>query len=325
MIRRARIALSVGSLSSNPSISQSETGNKTKLQFERGTWNYTEETTKGFQRWCDERQVRSYSNIKVCGSDEFARCTRLTKLVYPGQAIITVPLSACFNFLTVAREMFDRQNTFPIHLSWMDYDLRVDYLPSMARWELAQAGWMCRINSLEDSPATPFIKWILEDTRGRDGVSQGVNKEREEKASILDNILTEMVCDSCEEGEPFLESLFTSIASLNLRSVPIEAEAIDHFLPGTNFFKAKIRDMYVPTLMPLIDAVPQIEGDYYHNCLVEYFPFTGEDSLRTTCRDVLDIPVEMDSNMLEKCGGFFALRAMRRLEPGSCLFNRRFM
>ena len=301
-----------------------EMGPRPNVKFERGTWHYTRETTEGFQRWCEERQVRSYNNLKVAGTPEFCRCLRSRRLVLPGEAIITVPLSACFNFLVASKEMFDAQNTFPLPLSWMDYDLRLEYLPSVARWELALAGWMNRIHSLEDSPFTPYIKWLYEDSRGRDGAGTAINQEREQKASMLDNVLTDMVVDGCDEGDNFLENLFRGLACAGLRAVPIEPEAIVPFLPGTNFFKAKVRDMHVPTLMPLIDAVPQLEGEDYPNTLVQYFPFEGAAKLAQSCAE-MSIPVEMDANLLEKCGGFFALRAMTRIEPGAHFYLRRFV
>lgn len=351
-----------------------------------------------FQRWCRERQVRAYGNVRMVSNLSFARCLQVNSrermrglapiggreaeggtrtVIEPGQGIITVPLSACFNFLTVAREMGEAPDSvFPIQLNWMNYNERLPFLRSAASFEIAQAGWMVRISALSsfcdaDTPATtaadptakvfvhesgsvdfaPYINYLLEDTRGRDGIAQGVSREREEESGLLDHYFSEMATDCCEDPEVFLEKMFISLAALMHRSQPIESEAIKFFMRGSSsFFKVKTSEMFVPTLMPLIDCVPQREdGD--HNTTVEFFPYTNEEALKAQLRE-LRIPFHegsgelpavaervlhsgavervvnvehalMDLDLL-RGGGFFALRALQPLEPGDVLYLRRY-
>lgn len=328
-----------------------DTERKPTMTTEVGNWLYKKETMQEFNRWCRARQVRAYGNVKMTSTIHFARCLRLTKDIAPGQAIITAPLSACFNFLVVAKEMYDCANTaFPLQLNWMNYNERLSFMKSACMYEFAQAGWMTRIVSLEESPFAPYIRYLMEDTRGREGISNGMSKEREEESGMLDHYLSEMATDACEDPEVFLEHFFRGLACLHLRSQPIEPEAVSFFMPGTNFFKVKANEMYVPTLVPLVDAVPQLEDDT-HNTVLQFFPYKDVETLRSQCDElgirffekgkeapivseevasgqgvVQKINVEhelMDPALLEG-GGFVALRALRPLEEGDTLYLRRF-
>ncbi|CAJ1028182.1 conserved hypothetical protein [Leishmania braziliensis MHOM/BR/75/M2904] len=328
-----------------------DTTRKPRLVTEVGTWLYKKETMQSFNQWCRERQVRAYGNVKMTSTIHFARCLRVSKPILPGQAIITSPLSACFNFLTVAKEMYDCPSTaFPLQLNWMNYNERLPFMRSACTYEFAQAGWMTRIVSLEESAYTPYVQYLFEDTRGRDGISNGMGKEREEESGVLDHYLSEMATDACEDPEVFLENFFRGLACVHLRSQPIEAAAVEAFIPGTNFFKAKSSEMCVPTLVPLVDAVPQLE-DGSHNTVLEYFPYSDVAALRVQCEELLipffdkskeelivtqrthaaqgvsrRISVEhelMDPALLEG-GGFFALRALEPLGVGDVLYLRRF-
>nr|CCC89524.1 unnamed protein product [Trypanosoma congolense IL3000] len=88
--------------------------------------------------------------------------------------------------------------------------------------------------------------------------------------------------------------------------------------------------MFVPTLMPLIDAVPQLE-DGMHNTVVEYFPLGGEDELLRRCEELF-LSEEGTRGMLDmrrkrleqdgEPGGFFALRALCPIEAGDYLYLR---
>ncbi|GET89870.1 hypothetical protein, conserved [Leishmania tarentolae] len=328
-----------------------DTTRKPRLVTEVGTWLYKKETMQNFSKWCRERQVRAYGNVKMTSTIHFARCLRASKPIMPGQAIITSPLSACFNFLTVAKEMYDCPSTaFPLQLNWINYNERLPFMRSACKYEFAQAGWMTRIASLEESAYTPYIHYLLEDTRGRDGISNGMGKEREEESGVLDHYLSEMATDACEDPEVFLENFFRGLACVHLRSQPIEAPAVEAFMPGTNFFKAKSSEMYVPTLVPLVDAVPQLENGS-HNTVLEYYPYTDVATLRAQCEE-LNIPffekgkeepivaqetrtargvaqhINVESELMDpallKGGGFFALRALESLDVGDVLYLRRF-
>ncbi|CCW63627.1 unnamed protein product [Phytomonas sp. EM1] len=321
-----------------------------KIVTEVGTWHYKKESMSEFQNWCRNHQVRAYGNIKIASDLHFARCLRASKTIYPGQAIITCPYSACFNFLTVAKEIHSASScTFPIQFDWINYNDRLPYLKSTATYELAMVGWMVRIASLEDSPFTPYIKYLLEDTRGRDGVASGISREREDASGMIDHYFSEMATEACEDPEVFLENLFISFACIRMRTQPIETEAVKAYIPGTNFFKAKAEKMFVPTLMPLIDTVVQRE-DGFHNTLVQYFPFKDSKTLELQCEE-LQIPcpkrdeeltvvseqctplgiekvVNLDHNPMDKTllvgGGFFALRALQVIEKGELLYVRQY-
>lgn len=328
-----------------------DTTRKPSITTEVGNWLYKKETMQEFNRWCRTRQVRAYGNVKMTSSIHFARCLRLTKDVAPGQAIITAPLSACFNFLVVAREMYDCATTaFPLQMNWMNYNERLAFMKSACIYEFAQAGWMTRIASLEESPFTPYIHYLMEDTRGREGISNGMSKEREEDSGVLDHYLSEMATDACEDPEDFLEHFFRGLACVHLRSQPIEPEAVAFFMPGTNFFKVKANEMYVPTLVPLVDAVPQLE-DGSHNTVLEFFPFKDVETLRSQCDELriryfekgkeppiveeevpsgqgvtqrINLEHELMDSTLLQGGGFVALRALRPLEAGDVLYLRRY-
>lgn len=239
----------------------------------------------------------------MAGTPHFARCLRATRRIYPGEAIITCPYGSGFNFLTVAKEQQQGDSSgFPLPVNWRNYDERLSFLKSTSVSELAMVGWMVRISSLENSPFTPYIHYLLEDTRGRDGIAHGLSKEREDDSGMVDHYFSEIATEAGEDPELFLEHLFRAFACLHLRTQPIEPDAIRSYIPGTDFFKAKPERMHVPTLFPLIDAVPQVE-DETHNTVLQYFadPFKGygiqgakgEQALLDLAKE-LQIPMSVD-------------------------------
>lgn len=227
----------------------------------------------------------------------------------------------------------------------MNYDERLSFLPSMCTFEMVMAGWLARVASLEDSSFTPYIHYLFQDTRGREGIANGIAKEREEEESgtntgLLDHYLSEMTNDACEEPDTFLEHLFRGFAILHMRTQPIESAAIATFIDGTNFFKAKVKNMFVPTLMPLIDSVPQMD-DGSHNTVVEYFPYVNESTLAQQCAELGLTHYKSESGSLCQGGvdesnnpllgecvrresGFFALRALQSFEVGDVFYLRRY-
>lgn len=350
MFRRSVLRYAGGAAFQSAFPVHRDTDKQPRITVETGVWLYHKETSEAFQQWCRERQVRAYGNIRITTTPQFARCLRVAKPLEPGQAIITCPASACYNMLTVAKEQTDcPASGFPLQLNWMNYNERLPYLKSTCVYEVAMAGWLARVVSLEESPFTPYIKFLLEDTRGKDGISNGISREREDAGGMLDVVLSEMATDACEEPEVFLENFFRGLAAVFLRSQPIEPEVIEYYIPGTNFFKAKAREMFVPTLIPLLDCVPQME-DGSHNAMVQFFPYKGDDVLREQCRELqipfferggtpLELTYEetaqglmqksnMDQELMDPAllrgAGFFALRAMQPLEVGDVLFVRRF-
>lgn len=284
-----------------------------QMRKEVGTWLYHKETMQAFQQWCKLRHVRAYNNIRITSAPHYARCLRATKKIYPGQGIITLPLSAAYSFLDVSKEMYDYTNNFPLQVTWMNYNERVPYLKGASFSELVMAGWMCRVVSTEESGFAPFVKWLFEDTRGRDGVANGISKERGDDGSMLDHILSEMSTDSCEEPEAFLENIFRAFSAIFNRTVPLEPAAIEYAMNGTTFFKARKNDIFVPALMPLIDCVPQRE-DGLHNTLVEYYPESElSHSKRVQLMQALDLE-ELDAP--QNMGGLLVLRAISAIEEG---------
>lgn len=293
---------------------------KPQMRKEVGAWLYKRETVERFQLWCRQNGVKSFNNVRITSSAQYARCLRSTKDLYPGDAIVVAPHGSTLSFLRVVHEMFDTQNNFPVVVNWMNHNQRVPYLLGASHAELALAGWIARVHSLENSFFSPYAKWLLEDTRGRDGVSQGMGKERSEETSYVDQVFSEMAIDACEDPEVWLENLFRSFAALHLRGVPMEVAAMEPLLDGTDFFKTKAKEIHCPALIPLIDAVPQLE-DGNHNVLVEYFSGPScTTSLSSICRDI-NVPIaEMDASQLKN--GFFALRAISKLSEGDYLYAR---
>ncbi|ORC87158.1 uncharacterized protein TM35_000231290 [Trypanosoma theileri] len=301
-----------------------------RMVKEVGTWLYRQETVDAFRVWCKANYVRGNGNVRVVSSIHYARCLRAAQHLRPGQAILTCPYTACFNFLVVARDMYNLNSNhithnFPLEVNWMNYNERCSFLHGASISEMVLAGWMCRIASLEESSFTPYIKWLLEDTRGRDGIANGVSKERGDESGLVDHYFSEMATDACEDPEVFLENLFRSFAALHLRAVPIEPEAIRLFIPGTNFFKASADDMFVPTLIPLIDAVPQVE-DGLHNTIVQFFPYNDDkEALKQQCREMFlseEETLAVEKSLPNSGGGFFALRALCPIEKGDYLYLR---
>lgn len=307
------------------------------MKQEVGKWHHTPEVMSAFLTWCRVNEVRTYGSIKITSTAQYARCLRAKRTIHPGEVIITVPYKTCFNFMVAAQEQGAcSASAFPLPLHWMNYNERLDFLPSAATHELSAAGWMVRIASLEESPLTPYVQFLLQDTRGSDGISSGISKERGEDTGMLDHYLSQMATDACEEPDVFLPSLFTALACLHLRTQPIEEAAIQAYMGGTNFFKAKADTMFVPTLMPLIDCVPQLETGN-HNTTVEYFPYRGISELKVQCAE-LHLPLNesasqgadghlrrplMSPDRLQG-GGFFALRAIQCIEEGNVLHLRRY-
>jgi hypothetical protein len=296
---------------------------KPQMRKEVGAWLYKRETVERFQFWCRKNGVKAFNNVRITSSAQYARCLRAKKDLYPGEAVIVAPHGSTLNFLRVVHEMFDTQNNFPVVVNWMNHNHRVPYLLGASHAELALAGWMCRVHSLEDSFFSPYAKWLLEDTRGRDGVSQGMSKERSEETSYVDQIFSEMAIDACEDPEVWMENLFRSFAALHLRAFPLEVEAMEPLLDGTDFFKTKAPEIHCPTLIPLMDAVPQLE-DGNHNVMVQYYsgPRCRSEELLSICREI-NVPLEeMDVSQLHN--GFFALRAISKLSEGDYLYARGF-
>eukprot|EP00796_Vickermania_ingenoplastis_P001939 gene1939-1177_t len=312
-----------------------------RLVKETGQWLYQPATTRAFQQWCRDEDVRAYGSIKMTTTPHFARCLRATRRIAPaGRQSSHAPIAAY--------EEPTASSGFPLPLSWSNYNDRLAFLKSTTVSELATAGWMVRIASLENSRYTPYMHFLLEDTRGRDGIAHGLSKEREDDSGMVDHYFSELATDAGEDPDIFLEHLFRSFACIHLRTQPIEAEAIRVYVPGTNFFKVKAKDMYVPTLMPLVDCVPQVEDDT-HNTVVQYFPFPAGTTAAREAKllemaEELRIPMrggssgapprapvgsetkEQDMFRMEKLegGGLFALRAIRPIEPGDVLYLRHF-
>lgn len=285
-----------------------------RLMKEVGQWLYHASTMDVFRQWCKTNDVRAYGSIKMTGTPHFARCLRATRRIYPGEAIITCPYGAGFNFLTVAKEQQQEGDSsgFPVPVNWRNYDERLSFLKSTSVSELSMVGWMVRISSLENSPFTPYIHYLLEDTRGRDGIAHGLSKEREDESGMVDHYFSEIATEAGEDPEIFLEHLFRAFACLHLRTQPIEPEAIRCYTPGTDFYKAKVEQMHVPTLLPLIDAVPQVE-DGTHNTVLQYFPDPcgvhqrhgpkGEEALLSLAKE-LQIPMSADGKEVGGGNGF---------------------
>lgn len=290
-----------------------------KAQYEVGVWNFSPEKMRNFSRWCQKRNVRAYKNVKIAGTAEYARCLRALKDLAPGQAIITAPPSACFNFLVAARQQMESPNGYPIQLDWMNWDRRLDCIRGSSHAEFGTAGWMVRSIALQEEPFHEYFQWLIDDSRNKDGVAQGISKEKGDESPQLDMLLSQMASDSCEEPEIFLENFFHCYAALMCRGLPIEPHGIEVFMSGTTFFKSKIDELFVPTLVPFVDCVPHKENGG-HNTFLEFI--TPERLV--TERDALMYDLGLDNSELavyEK-EGFFALRSIGVIEQGEMLYAR---
>ena len=155
----------------------------------------------------------------------------------------------------------------------------------------------------------------MEDTSGRDGIANGVTKERGDDNHQFDEVISHMSFDSGEEAEDFIENVFRAIAAFMLRSVPVDERVIELQKGGTNLQKVPSSELFVPTLIPLMDCCPQRE-DGLHTAMVEYY---STDDLQTKgkgiCADLGIKEEEVDERLIGD-KGMFALRALEELEDG---------
>lgn len=119
-------------------------------------------------------------------------------------------------------------------------------------------------------PHETYMRWLVQDTTGRDGAMGGISRERGDKSTVLDDILMSMCNDAGEEPDIFMEHFFRLIAAIALRTQPLDERAIALQLPGTNFWKATSDQLFVPTFVPLVDCVPHRE-DGSHNTLLDFY------------------------------------------------------
>lgn len=290
-----------------------------KVVYESGEWAFSKEKMSRFAAWCKQHHVRANQNIKISSTEQFARCARAAKNLAPGQAIVTAPPSACFNFLVASRQQLEAPNGFPIQIDWLNWNKRMPFLRSQSYGDFGTAGWMTRALLLEEKPFAEYFSWLCDDSRNKNGISQGIAREKGDDNPNLDMLLSQMVADACEEGDVFLDKFFTCNAALLSRSVLIEEHAISCFLNGTTFFKSRIGDLFVPTLIPFVDCCPHRE-DGRHNCMVDFIP--GErvrEALPFVAREMQVDEAQLQDYAAE---GFFALRPTGPIEQGDVLFVR---
>lgn len=291
---------------------------RVKMNREVGMWLYKEPTMKAFMGWCALQQVKARGRVRITSAQDYARCLRTTlKPTAPGTALVTAPMHCGLNFLTITQLMHaTSDHKFPLEINWMNWNERLRFLPGAATHDIVSAGWLVRMACMEDPKWQKYCNWLLEDTTGRDGIANGVTKERGDDNHAFDECISHMAFDSGEEAEDFIEMVFRAIAAFMLRAVPVDARVIAQQIAGTTFHKLSPGELFVPTLIPLMDCCPQRE-DGLHNAMVEFFT---ADDLHTRgkgiCQD-LGIPIEDVDERLIGDKGLFALRALEELEDGS--------
>jgi len=286
------------------------------IRKEVGMWLYKKDSLQKYQQFCSSMQVRARGKVKIVQTENHARCLRLTKDVYPGEAIVTAPPSAGLNFLVANRAAFRTTHNFPLEVNAHNWNQRYKHLQGAAVHELALAGWIVRYACREDSPWTPFCKWLLEDTTGRDGVASGIGKERGDENPELDKMLGDMAYDAGEEVDDFTEFFFRAYASIQKRSSPVEPRVVSLYQPGSNIDRVDKDQLFVPTLVPLIDCVPHEETGA-HNCMIDYHcleELTDGDLLADMCLTDKDTSVAVIGKE-----GLISLRAITYLEAGTYL------
>ena len=156
----------------------------------------------------------------------------------------------------------------------MNWNELVTYMKNLAIHEIFTAGWIAQGPfHLQDSAHSVYLRWLVSDTTSKNGVSSAFANARQDKelnTAELESTLSDMANDAGEDPEQFLENFFRALAAYMTRTSPLDVEATRFFMPAANFDKVKPADLFVPTFLPLIDCVPQIDtGD--HNAMVEYF------------------------------------------------------
>ncbi len=289
---------------------------RVRINKEIGMWLYKKETMQKFMSWCGQQNVKARGRIRITNAQDYARCLRTTRLIEPGEAMVTAPLHTGLNFLVINRLMFETPHKFPMEINWMNWNERLRFLPGAATHDLVSAGWLCRMASLDDPKWGQFCHWLLEDTSGRDGIANGVTKERGDDNHQFDEVISHMSFDSGEEAEDYIENIFRAIACFMLRTVPVDTRVIDILRPGTNLQKLPSEELFVPTLIPLMDCCPQRE-DGMHSAMVEFYT-TEELQTRGNgiCQDLNIKEEEVDENVIGE-GGMYALRALEELVDGS--------
>lgn len=387
----ARLMLGSGVVSQSPDFKD----RRMHIRKEVGTWLYSKKSFDRFTQWCEKHHVKARSNVKITTTNEHARCLRATKELFPGQAIITAPLSSSMNFLTVTKQMFQVPNSFPVQCNWMNWNERLRHLPGAAMHELVLAGWLSRAVSQgqqtdmdpglvsqmmnlehrhnvneddeegsgssrgrepqgvvtprkrnshcdldDEDPFEDYARWLVQDTSGREGAVGGIGKERGDMNPALDDIFMSMANDAGEEPDVYMEHFFRLVAAVALRTQPIDARAVEALLPGTNFFKAKASDLFVPTFVPLVDCVPHVD-DFSHNVMLDFFlpadfettsaspvPTARQPPSEELLADLCLTAAEVTHAMLHATAakgtpqGMFALRAIRYIEAGEVLTIR---
>jgi hypothetical protein len=289
------------------------------VKKELGMWLYKRDSLQRFQQFCSKMNVKARGNVKIVSTDSYARCLRSARVIHPGQAVLTAPPSASLNFLVANREMYATQHNFPLDLSPSNWNKRLDHLPGAATHEMLAAGWITRQHCRQGSLWSPYAEWLMEDTTGRDGIGSGISRERGDGNPALDQLFSDMANDCGEELDEFNELFFRAYAAIMKRAVPIDPRLIALQLPGTGMARAKPEQLFVPTLVPLLDCVPHDEVGK-HNCLLDYH--TAEELQDAELRKVLGLTDRDTSQAIIGNQGLISLRAIEFLEEGTYLSIR---
>jgi hypothetical protein len=296
---------------------------KPMMKKEVGMWLYKHPEMAAFHALCKKLNVKARGNVKITTTNQHARCLKATKAIAPGHAIITAPLEASFNFLVCSKQMYDVSNMFEHQITWQNWNRRMPFLHGASTAEFVTAGWMTRMLSRDDHGHwATYMKWLIDDTTGRDGVASGIARERGDACPALDSALSVMADDSGEDLTEFLENWYRALACLMLRSYPVDARVIGEQLAGTSFLRTTAGDLFVPTLIPLMDCVHITEVPI-HNTMLDYHT-AAELRADAALVDALGLAAKDVAPGVIGEKGMFSLRAMEALEPGDVLCHRSF-
>jgi hypothetical protein len=292
---------------------------RVQIKKELGMWLYKKESLQAFQRFCSERNVKARGLVKIVSTDAHARCLRTTKVIHPGQAVITAPPHAALNFLVANKDMYAMEHHFPLNLDATNWNMRLKHLNGAATHEMLMAGWIVRLATRKNTPWTPFAEWLLEDTTGRDGIAGGIGRERGDGDPVLDQLLLDMAHDAGEEVQDYTELLFRGYACLMKRASPIDHRVVALQLPGTTIARRKPDELFVPTLIPLVDCIPHDElGN--HNVMLDYH--SAEQLEDPALRATLGISDKDTSVAVIGKQGLISVRAIEYIDEGNYLSIR---
>eukprot|EP00760_Papus_ankaliazontas_P002982 PhM_4_TR11363/c0_g1_i1/m.58916 len=290
-------------------------GRKSDAQIKRelGMWKNDKEETAGFLRWCSRNCVQ-LRGAKVTSCSDWARCLRATSHIPPGGPIVIAPLRTAFNFLVCVRHHLDKPNYYPFTCTSNNWNELVRPMPGLATHELYTSGWLARHYFDDEAFFHPYARWLAQDTTGKNSMMQGIATFREDAGVVvIDDLFAKLANEAGIEQDDYMDPFLKCMASVLGRSYPLDVNAIEESLHGTGFFSMYAPYLSVPTLVPLVDCIPNI-ADGAHNVACGFYS-------RRNSNDV-DIMKEVFGLVNADQESYFVVRALREIQPGDFITQR---